>query len=81
MRICKCIAIQKIEKSKYIAVLNSVANVQKAMDFLKSLAVDDCLSCDFGTSHSGLGGFRFQGVKILCAKIDCYPIFKFLGGT
>jgi hypothetical protein len=31
------LAIQKIEKSKHdIAVLNSVANVQKAMDFLKS---------------------------------------------
>jgi hypothetical protein len=31
------LAIQKIEKSKHdVAILNSVANVQKAMDFLKS---------------------------------------------
>jgi hypothetical protein len=31
------LAIQKIEKSKHdIAILNSVANVQKVMDFLKS---------------------------------------------
>jgi hypothetical protein len=31
------LAIQKVEKSKHdIAILNSVANVQKAMDFLKS---------------------------------------------
>jgi DNA primase len=31
------LTIQKIEKSKHnVAVLNSIANVQKAMDFLKS---------------------------------------------
>jgi hypothetical protein len=48
---------------------------------LADLATDNCLSRYFGTGHSGLGGFRFHGVEILCAKINRYPVFQFLGGT